>query len=79
METKIFEQVLEHIGYQFYVARHQKRETITCVAKNIGVSHPVISKIENGRYKSISLQLIIKLMDYYSIKTETIFMVAISG
>lgn len=61
------ETLLIHIGDKLYTARHLKREKMTTVAKNIGVSHPVISLIENGHYKGLSLNLLCKLADYYKL------------
>ena len=60
-----FDLLLENVGYKLHMARHAKREKITSVACNIGVSHPVISQIENGRYYGLTLKLLCKLSDYY--------------
>lgn len=66
--------VLSKIGYKFYVARHIKREKITSVASNIGVSHPVISKIENGTYKPLTIDLVYRLMSYYNLSFSDLFL-----
>lgn len=62
-----FSDVLASVGHKLFLARHQRRDTIAIVAQHVGVSHPVISQIENGRYKGLSLKLIHKLALYYGI------------
>jgi transcriptional regulator with XRE-family HTH domain len=66
-ESANFEEKLQQIGYKLYMARHARREKMQTVAKAVGVSYPVISRIENGRYKGLSSALLFKLSDYYGI------------
>ncbi len=47
-ETKSPEVLFENIGTRLYYLRHLKKEKITSVAIGVGVSHAVISKIENA-------------------------------
>jgi DNA-binding Xre family transcriptional regulator len=65
-----FDQILVLIGNKIYVARHIRREKITTAAANIGISHPVLSQIENGRYKSLSIHTLFKVCDYYDIHLQ---------
>lgn len=58
------------IGLKLYTKRHMKREKITVAAHNIGVSHPVLSQIENGRYNALSLKLLSKIADYYEMPIQ---------
>lgn len=67
-----FDQILVLIGNKIYLARHTRREKITTAAANIGISHPVLSQIENGRYKSLSIHTLFKVCDYYGIHLQDI-------
>jgi transcriptional regulator with XRE-family HTH domain len=58
-------EMLISIGHKLYITRHSRREKITTVANNVGISHPVISQIENGRYTGLSLKLLDKIAAYY--------------
>jgi len=70
LPSNSLEPILQAIGDKLYSERHNRREKITWVASNIGVSHPVISKIEHGRYKCLSIELLCKLADYYHLSVE---------
>ncbi len=45
------------------------------VAKSIGVSHSVISKIENGRYPFLSLSILLKLANHYNMSITEILQI----
>lgn len=66
-ESANFEEKLKQIGDKLYMARHARREKMQTVAQAVGVSHPVISQVENGRYKGLSSSLLFKLSEYYGI------------
>ena len=40
------------------------------MAADIGITHPIISKIENGRYPNLQLNLLIKLCNHYKITLQ---------
>jgi transcriptional regulator with XRE-family HTH domain len=40
------------------------------VAADIGITHPIISKIENGRYPNLQLNLLVKLCNHYNITLQ---------
>lgn len=61
------EDMLVHIGNEFYRERHLKKLKITSVGSEIGISHAVISRIENGRYYSLTIALMCKLALFYDI------------
>jgi len=61
------EMMFSVIGEKTYILRHSKRLKITTVANAIGVSHPVISQIENGRYKALSLRLLFRIAEFYEV------------
>lgn len=60
-----FHRLLKCVGHYFRQLRLQKDEKIYSVSSSLGLSHPVISKIENGLYHPLSLKLIVRLLDYY--------------
>ena len=55
------------IGQKLRQKRKIRDEKIQAVERATGISHSVISRIENGRYEMLSLRAIIKLTDYYGI------------
>jgi transcriptional regulator with XRE-family HTH domain len=61
------EQVLSTIGTNVHRLRHSREEKLETVARAAGVKHTVVSKIENGRYSSLSMRLLIKLADYFDV------------
>lgn len=71
-----FHQTLNHIGNELYYLRHLKKLKITAVSKDIGISHAVISRIENGRYESLTIGLLKKLADYYEIPIASLFLIS---
>jgi transcriptional regulator with XRE-family HTH domain len=61
------------IGSRLHTIRHARNEKIIVVAYSIGVSHAVISQIEHGRYKGLSVRTLYLLADYYKISVEELF------
>lgn len=55
------------IGKNLHTVRHSLKLTLETVASDLEISHPVLSKIENGRYPGLSMALLIRLCDYYNI------------
>lgn len=58
--------ILKHIGLFFKNCRIKKNQKLYAVAISIGMTHPVISKIENGKYLSLNIKVISKLLNYYN-------------
>ena len=61
------------IGENLHTIRNARKETLQSVAAEIGITHPIISKIENGRYPNIQLNLLIKLCNHYKITLQQVF------
>ena len=61
------EQLLTQLGNELYYHRHTTKQKMVSVSKAVGVSHAVISRIENGRYAPLTLSLLKRLADYYEI------------
>ncbi|MBE8719657.1 helix-turn-helix domain-containing protein [Sphingobacterium pedocola] len=59
--------IFSTIGKNLHTVRHSLKMTLEAVASQVDVTHPVLSKIENGRYNGLSLTLLIKLCDFYNI------------
>lgn len=70
----IFEKCLLNVGQRIADARHLRAEKEETVAKAIGVTHAVISRIENGRYKSLKLETLIKLCNHLNIPVAEILL-----
>lgn len=66
--------ILEDIGYKLFLERQKRKETLYSVATSIGVTHPIISQIENGRYKSLNIKILHKLTKYYNIQFIDLFL-----
>lgn len=60
-------EIFATIGKNLHTVRHSLKLTLEAVAIELDVTHPVLSKIENGRYPGLSMTLLIKLCDFYSI------------
>lgn len=71
--------LFSYIGFKLYTKRHLKREKITVAAHNIGVSHPVLSQIENGRYTALSFKLLSKIADYYEMSIQELLNVDVQS
>lgn len=51
--------------------RQRRGDKIETVARALEVKHPVISRIENGKYTSLSFGMVTKLLDYYDVPVES--------
>lgn len=72
MNTIEMKSLLTTIGQNLHTIRNARKETLQSVAADIGITHPVISKIENGRYPNIQLNLLIKLCNHYKVTLHQI-------
>ncbi|MGI9191982.1 MAG: helix-turn-helix transcriptional regulator [Chitinophagaceae bacterium] len=67
------------LGQNLHTIRNARKETLQSVAKEIGITHPVISKIENGRYPNLQLNLLIKLCNHYNITLQQAFSLEVAN
>jgi transcriptional regulator with XRE-family HTH domain len=65
-------ELFTRMGHRLHRVRMARNEKLTAVASSIGVSHAVVSQIENGRYKGLSVQLLYRLAEYYGIPIDRI-------
>lgn len=72
MKTIEINSLLSTIGQNLHTIRNARKETLQSVAADIGITHPIISKIENGRYPNIQLNLLIKLCNHYKVTLQQI-------
>lgn len=73
MEAKLEQtKILTIIGANLHTIRNAKKKTLEAVASDLNITHPVLSKIENGRYPGLSLMLLLTLCEYYGISLEQI-------
>lgn len=71
--------LLTTIGDNLRTIRNARKETLQGVASEIDITHPIISKIENGRYKNLQLSLLIKLCNHYNIPLQQILSLEIAN
>lgn len=64
--------LLTSIGKNLHTIRNSRKETLQSVASSIGVTHPIISKVENGNYKTLQLGFLIKLCNHYEVSLQQI-------
>jgi transcriptional regulator with XRE-family HTH domain len=64
--------LLTTIGRNLHTIRNARKETLQAVAAEIGITHPIISKIENGRYPNIQLNLLVKLCNHYKVTLQQV-------
>ncbi|MEO7045686.1 MAG: helix-turn-helix transcriptional regulator [Ferruginibacter sp.] len=67
----VIDEMLISLGRNISAIRNAKRETQFGVAKSIGVTHPVVSKIENGSY-NITIELLVKLCNHFKITLQQV-------
>lgn len=70
--NKSFEEILIKVGRNLSAIRSAKRQTQDGVARSVGVTHPVISKIESGQY-NLTVELLVKLCNHFSITLLELF------
>lgn len=71
--------LLTTIGQNLHTIRNARKETLQAVASEIDITHPVISKIENGRYPNLQLNLLIKLCNYYNVTLQQVLSLEIAN
>jgi transcriptional regulator with XRE-family HTH domain len=62
--------LLTTIGQNLHTIRNARKETLQSVASDLEITHPVISKIENGRYTSLQINLLVRLCNHYHITLQ---------
>jgi transcriptional regulator with XRE-family HTH domain len=71
--------LLTTIGQNLHTIRNARKETLQAVASEIGITHPIISKIENGRYPSLQLNLLLKLCNHYNITLQHVLSLEVAN
>jgi len=71
--------LLTTIGQNLHTIRNARKETLQAVASEIGITHPIISKIENGRYPSLQLNLLLKLCNHYNITLQQVLSLEVAN
>jgi transcriptional regulator with XRE-family HTH domain len=64
--------LLTDIGKNLHTIRNARKETLQGVAAFMGITHPILSKVENGRYKTLQLDLLVKLCNHYQVSLQQI-------
>lgn len=79
MKTIEIQALLSTLGQNLHTIRNARKETLQSVAADIGISHPVISKIENGRYPTLQIGLLVKLCNHYKITLQQAFSLEVAN
>ena len=79
MKTIEISGLLNTIGKNLHTIRNARKETLQSVAADIGITHPIISKIENGRYPSLQLNLLVKLCNHYHITLQQVLSLEVAN
>jgi|GEM_PF-2613224 len=75
MKQPSLEQMFVHLGNELYQQRHIRKQKISSVCHDLGISTAVISRIENGRYNALTISLLKKLADYYEVPVPALFLI----
>jgi len=79
MKTIDISSLLTIIGHNLHTIRYARKETLQAVAASIGITHPIISKIENGRYENLQLNLLVKLCNHYNISLQQVLSLEVAN
>lgn len=79
MKTIDIGNLLTTIGHNLHTIRNARKETLQGVAVSIGITHPIISKIENGRYENLQLNLLVKLCNHYNITLQQVLSLEVAN
>lgn len=72
MQSIDINSLLTTIGHNLHTIRNARKETLQAVAADIEITHPIISRIENGRHKSLQVALLVKLCNHYKITLQQV-------
>jgi len=73
MTTSIHaEEFLIRIGKRLRQKRVLRDDRLKNVSAHLGVSHAMLSRIENGKYK-LSIELLLKMAEYYETEPAEFF------
>lgn len=65
-------ELFKTVGDNLHTIRNARKEKLETAAEAVGVSHPVLSRLENGRYGGLSLELLVKLCNHYEVKLQQV-------
>ncbi len=65
--------LLKTVGKRLKRARQLRDEKHESVAISTGIDQSIISRIENGIYYCLSLEMLLKLVTYYEINIREVF------
>lgn len=68
----ILEELLTTIGGNIHTIRSARKETLEVAAEAVGVKHPTLSKVENGRYPGLDIALLVKLCNHFKVPMQQI-------
>ncbi len=72
MKDILLQRSLSGIGQQLLTCRHARQDKQLTVARSVGISVSVLSRVESGKYKHVTIELLLKLAGYYGVTIEEI-------
>jgi transcriptional regulator with XRE-family HTH domain len=67
-----FDTLLKTIGHNLRIIRTARNETLEGVAPALNTTHPTLSHIENGNYRSLKLEQLVALCNYYGVTLQQV-------
>lgn len=71
-EIIVLENFLIETGKNIREIRRRKKHTVHTAAAGIGVQASTISKIETGKYKGLSFEMILRICNFYKVPAKKI-------
>ncbi len=66
------QETLQQIGARQQQLRYEHGLKLETVAQEVGIARTVLSRIENGRYPSLKVSMLMTLADFYRVEVNTL-------
>lgn len=72
MNNTYKQEALQKIGAKLQQLRYEHGLKLETVAQEVGIARTVLSRIENGRYPSLKVSMLMTLADFYRVEVNTL-------
>lgn len=66
------QETLQQIGARLQQLRYENGLKLETVAQEVGIARTVLSRIENGRYPSLKVSILLTLAQFYRVEANTL-------
>ncbi len=66
------QEALQIIGARLQQLRYEHGLKLETVAQEVGIARTVLSRIENGRYPSLKVAMLMTLAEFYRVQINTL-------